>query len=192
MTRVVIASIALLLGACSSTTVVLLPEADGRKTELTVTDSRGDIVLDRPYAGVRRNALRTQPYASSADEVKRDFGAALAAQPPREKRFTLHFPEGRDEIADESRAVLDAALAEIAARPVQDVLVVGHTDLVGSGPLNDSLAKQRADTVRAELIRRGIAADAVQASGRGSREPAVPTAPGVAEPRNRRVEIVVR
>jgi len=192
MTRVAIASIALLLGACSSTTVVLLPEADGRKTELTVTDSRGDVVLDQPYAGVRRNALRTQPYASSADEVKRDFGAALAAQPPREKRFTLHFPEGRDEIADESRAVLDAALAEIAARPVQDVLVVGHTDLVGSGPLNDSLAKQRADTVRAELIRRGIAADAVQASGRGSREPAVPTAPGVAEPRNRRVEIVVR
>jgi len=192
MTRVAVASIALLLGACSSTTVVLLPEADGRKTELTVTDSRGDIVLDRPYAGVRRNALRTQPYASSADEVKRDFGAALAAQPPREKRFTLHFPEGRDEIADESRAVLDAALAEIAARPVQDVLVVGHTDLVGSGPLNDALARQRAETVRAELIRRGIAADAVQASGRGSREPAVPAAPGVAEPRNRRVEIVVR
>jgi len=192
MTRVAVASIALLLGACSSTTVVLLPEADGRKTELTVTDSRGDIVLDRPYAGVRRNSLRTQPYASSADEVKRDFGAALAAQPPREKRFTLHFPEGRDEIADESRAVLDAALAEIAARPVQDVLVVGHTDLVGSGPLNDALARQRADTVRAELIRRGIAADAVQASGRGSREPAVPTPAGVAEPRNRRVEIVVR
>ena len=192
MTRVAVASIALLLGACSSTTVVLLPEADGRKTELTVTDSRGDVVLDQPYAGVRRNALRTQPYASSADEVKRDFGAALAAQPPREKRFTLHFPEGRDEIADESRAVLDAALAEIAARPVQDVLVVGHTDLVGSGPLNDALARQRADTVRAELIRRGIAADAVQASGRGSREPAVPTAAGVAEPRNRRVEIVVR
>ena len=192
MTRVAVVSIALLLGACTSTTVVLLPEADGRKTELTVTDSRGDVVLDQPYAGVRRNALRTQPYASSADEVKRDFGAALAAQPPREKRFTLHFPEGRDEIADESRAVLDAALAEIAARPVQDVLVVGHTDLVGSGPLNDALARQRADTVRAELIRRGIAADAVQASGRGSREPAVPTPAGVAEPRNRRVEIVVR
>jgi len=142
------------------------------------------------YAGW--DPTKAQPYASSADEVKRDFGAALAAQPPREKRFTLHFPEGRDEIADESRAVLDAALAEIAARPVQDVLVVGHTDLVGSGPLNDALARQRADTVRAELIRRGIAADAVQASGRGSREPAVPAVPGVAEPRNRRVEIVVR
>ena len=192
MTRIAAASIALLLGACGTTTVVLLPEPDGRKTAITVTDSRGDVTLDQPYAAVRRNALRTEPYASSADAVKRDFGPALAAQPPREKRFTLHFPEGRDEIADESRAELDAALREIAARPVADVLVVGHTDLVGSGPLNDALAKQRADAVRAELVRRGVAADAVQASGRGSREPAVPTAAGVAEPRNRRVEIIVR
>ena len=72
------------------------------------------------------------------------------------------------------------------------MLVVGHTDLVGTDALNDALARQRAESVRAELIRRGVAADAVQASGRGSREPAVPTAAGVAEPRNRRVEIVVR
>jgi outer membrane protein OmpA-like peptidoglycan-associated protein len=192
MARAVALAFALLLGACSSQTVVLLPEPDGRPTAVTVTDARGDVVLDRPYAAVRRNALRTEPYASSADEVRRDFGAALAAQPPREKRFTLHFEEGRDEISEASRAELDAALAEIRARPVTDVLVVGHTDLVGSGPLNDALAKQRADTVRAELVRRGVAGDAVQASGRGSREPAVPTAPGVAEPRNRRVEIIVR
>jgi len=192
MARAAAVALALALGACSSTTVVLLPESDGRATAITVTDARGDVVLDQPYAAVRRNALRTEPYVSNADEVKRDFGAALAAQPPREQRFTLHFAEGRDEVSDESRAVLDAALAEIAARAVADVLVVGHTDLVGSGPLNDALAKQRAESVRAELIRRGVAADAVQASGRGSREPAVPTAAGVAEPRNRRVEIVVR
>ena len=192
MARAAAVALVLLLGACSSQTVVLLPEPDGRPTSVTVTDARGEVVLDRPYAAVRRNALRTQPYTSSAEEVQRDFGAALAAQPPREKRFTLHFEEGRDEISEASRAELEAALAEIRARPVADVLVVGHTDLVGSGPLNDALAKQRADSVRAELVRRGVAADAVQASGRGSREPAVPTAPGVAEPRNRRVEIVVR
>ena len=183
---------AVLLGACGSTTVVLLPEPDARPTAVSVTDSRGEVVLDQPYAAVSRNAFRTRPYASSEAEVKRDFGAALAAQPPREKRFTLHFEEGRDEISDASRAELDAALAEIASRPVKDVLVVGHTDLVGCGPLNDTLARQRAESVRAELVKRAVAADAVQSSGRGSREPAVPTAPGVAEPRNRRVEIVVR
>ena len=184
--------LAALLGACSTTTVVLLPDPAGRKTAVTVTDARGEVVLDEPYAAVRRNPLFTRPYASSADEVNAGFADVLAAQPRREATFTLHFDEGRDQVAESSRGTLDAALAEIAARPVVDVLVVGHTDRVGSDTVNDALARQRAESVRAELIRRGIAADGVMASGRGSREPVVPTAAGVAEPRNRRVEILVR
>ena len=94
------------------------------------------------------------------------------------------------DIADD--ALLDRIFAEIAARPVPDVLVIGHTDRTGSDPVNDALARQRADTVRNELLKRGLAPANVQASGRGSREPLVPTAAGVAEPRNRRVEIIVR
>jgi OmpA-OmpF porin, OOP family len=42
------------------------------------------------------------------------------------------------------------------------------------------------------LIARGIAPDSIRAVGRGMRELRVPTAAGVAEPRNRRVEITVR
>lgn len=178
--------------AWRTTTVVLLPESGGRKTELTVADSRGEVVLDQPYAAVRRTPLATRAYESSPDEVKATFGAALAAQPRREATFTLHFAEGRDEISDDSRAELEAALADIALRPVKDVLVIGHTDRVGTDPVNDALARQRAETVRAELIRRGVGAADVQASGRGSRDPVVSTAVGVAEPRNRRVEIIVR
>ena len=192
MRRLAAALVAALVSACSTTTVVLLPDPDGRKTEVTVTDARGEVVLDQPYAALRRTPLATRPYQSSADEVKATFGAALAAQPRREATFTVHFDEGRDQVAEASRGTLESALVEIAARPVVDVLVVGHTDRVGTDAVNDALAKQRAETVRAELLRRGIAADAVQASGRGSREPVVPTAAGVAEPRNRRVEILVR
>jgi outer membrane protein OmpA-like peptidoglycan-associated protein len=46
--------------------------------------------------------------------------------------FTLYFVEGKDELADESRQIVTAVYAEIAKRPVPDVLVVGHTDAVGS------------------------------------------------------------
>jgi outer membrane protein OmpA-like peptidoglycan-associated protein len=42
------------------------------------------------------------------------------------------------------------------------------------------------------LIARGIASESIVAIGRGKRELLVPTADGVAEPRNRRVEILVR
>jgi outer membrane protein OmpA-like peptidoglycan-associated protein len=120
------------------------------------------------------------------------FGAALAAQPSRAAKFTLYFVAGKDEFTSESKRIVDGIFAEIAQRPVPDVLVVGHTDQVGSDQLNDALARQRAEIVRAELIRRGIAPENVQAIGRGKREPVVPTADGVAEPLNRRVEIIVR
>jgi outer membrane protein OmpA-like peptidoglycan-associated protein len=83
-------------------------------------------------------------------------------------------------------------LTEIAQRPVPDIVVIGHTDSLGSDQINDALARRRAETVRAELIRRGVAPENVQAVGRGRREPLVPAPDGVAEPRNRRVEILVR
>jgi outer membrane protein OmpA-like peptidoglycan-associated protein len=184
---------AALAAACAPrTTVILLPEPDGRKTAVTVADSRGEVVLDHPYAAVRRNAVTTRPYDATPAEVQRDFGPALGAQPPRERAFALHFAEGKDELTEDSRALIETVIAEIARHPVPDVLVIGHTDRVGTDPVNDALARQRAETVRGELIRRGVAPANVQASGRGSREPVVPTPAGVAEPRNRRVDIIVR
>ncbi len=87
---------------------------------------------------------------------------------------------------------MNAVFAEIAKRPVPDVLVVGHTDTVGTNQVNDPLSQQRAEVIRAGLIRSGIAPENITAVGRGKRELLVPTADGVAEPRNRRVEIVVR
>jgi len=70
--------------------------------------------------------------------------------------------------------------------------VIGHTDKVGTDAYNDALSRQRAEVVRKALLARGIAQDNVVAIGRGKREPIVPTADGVAEARNRRVEIQVR
>jgi hypothetical protein len=57
---------------------------------------------------------------------------------------------------------------------------------------NDTLSRQRAEVVRRALVARGIAADNIVVVGRGKREPIVATADGVAEARNRRVEILVR
>jgi outer membrane protein OmpA-like peptidoglycan-associated protein len=104
----------------------------------------------------------------------------------------LYFIQGSDELTDESKQDVDRILAEIARRPVPDVLVVGHTDAVGNDTSNDALGQQRADSMRAALIGRGLAPENVRAISRGKRAPAVPTADGVAEPRNRRVEILVR
>ena len=92
----------------------------------------------------------------------------------------------------ESEREVERVFAEIAARPYPEILVIGHTDAVGNAQFNDQLSRQRAQRVRDDLIKRGIAADRIEVSGRGKREPLVKTSSDVAEPRNRRVEIIVR
>jgi outer membrane protein OmpA-like peptidoglycan-associated protein len=183
-----------LLGGCATKVgiVVLLPEKNGQDTAVVVRQEDRQVVLDRPYAGADLTTRGPRAYQSNAQDVQARFGAALAAQPQRSAQFGLYFVEGTDELTDASKRAVDAVFAEIAARPVPDIVVIGHTDGVGSDPYNDELSLRRAETVRLALIRRGIAPENITAAGRGKREPAVPTPDGVAEPRNRRVEIFVR
>ena len=182
-----------LAGCASRTTVVLLPEANGRSTAVSVTrDGQPTVLLDEPYEAVRESAFGMRTFKASPQEVAQAFGPALAAQPARAAKFTLYFIEGKDTLTDESKQLVETSLAEIGKRPVPDVLVVGHTDLVGSHPTNDALSRQRAELIRSELVRLGVAAQNIEVVARGKRDPIVLTADGVAEPRNRRVEVVVR
>ena len=183
-----------LVAACApSATVVLLPEKDGRKTAVTVTQGDNKVVLDEPYAAAKVSGQGPIGYKSTPQEVERIAGPAIASQPPRPTRFTLYFIEGKEEFTPESKQVVDSVFAEIAKRPLPDIVVIGHTDLTGTDQFNDALGQRRADLVKAELVERlKIPADKIQASSRGKREPAVQTASGVAEARNRRVEIIVR
>jgi outer membrane protein OmpA-like peptidoglycan-associated protein len=173
-------------------TVVLLPNPAGQETTVTVTQGARQVVLAQPYAGARLSRGGAEAFPSNAQQVQTRYGPALAAQPLPPAQFTLFFVEGKDEFTDESKKIVDSVFAEIAKRPIPDVIVIGHTDTVGNDAANDALSRQRADVVRAAFAARGLAADKVVTIGRGKRELAVPTGDGVAEPRNRRVEILVR
>jgi len=172
--------------------VVLLPDASGMDTALLVQQDAGELLLDKPYAAADLSTRGPVKAVSSAEQVRQQFGAALAARPAPPQQFTLYFVEARDEFTEESKRAFDGVFTEIAQRPVPDVLVIGHTDRVGTDADNDELSRQRADVVRRALLARGVAAQNIVVIGRGEREPIVPTADGVAEPRNRRVDILVR
>ena len=95
--------------------------------------------------------------------MQAEFGAALAARPAAPAQFTLYFVEGKDELTDESRQMVNAVFVEIAKRPVPDVLVIGHTDSVGTDQVNDKLSRDRAEVIRAGLIQNGIAPENIVA-----------------------------
>ena len=67
--------------------------------------------------------------------------------------------------------------------------VVGHTDLAGSAEYNVGLSQRRADAIGNVLTSSGIPLSSVHVSAAGETMPRVPTADGVRNPENRRVEI---
>jgi outer membrane protein OmpA-like peptidoglycan-associated protein len=69
--------------------------------------------------------------------------------------------------------------------------VAGHADKSGSAVYNQTISIKRANVVAAELERLGIAKSAISITAFGDTKPMVPTAEGVREPQNRRVEIVL-
>jgi len=181
-----------LTGCVPTERIVLLPEKDGRPTAVTVKQRDRQVVLDKPYDAATLTLADPWRYNATPAEIDATFGAALAAQPERATHYTLYFVEGSDELTEDSKAVFERVFSDLASRKVPDIVVVGHTDAVGSDKFNDGLARKRADAVRAALVRRGIAETDVVAIGRGKRELLVPTDDNVFEPRNRRVEINVR
>ncbi len=184
-----------LLSACGSPRehFSVLPDRDGRTGQMVVTPRQGaPLTLDQTTSSATVRDGEASPAKLSEAEVREMYREALDAQPMAPARFLLYFIEGGDSLTADSQRELESVLTEIKRRPAPDLIVVGHTDRVGTVADNDRLALRRAEKVRAQLIAQGFAAENISASGRGEREPLVATADEVAEARNRRVEILVR
>jgi outer membrane protein OmpA-like peptidoglycan-associated protein len=172
---------------------VLLADARGTVGTLIVTSEGREHALNTANAAVRIPQPGVIETVATTDTERQGiFGAALAALPPRPTSYVLNFLLDSDELTPESRAVVAQILGEITSRPAPEVLVIGHTDTMGTDEHNDRLSLQRAERVRTLLVERGLAAKDIETSGRGKRELLFPTSDQVEEPRNRRVEIVVK
>jgi len=185
----------LFLAACSTTKtlVVLLPEESGTNSAVTVGEGSRAVVLNTPLTAATVDARGTIDKATvTQEEVQRTFGEALAAQPPKPLSFTLYFDIASTEVTPDSLPILEALFAEVAKREAVEVQVTGHTDRVGTDATNDRLSLERAQAVRDVLIQRGLKTNFIRAVGRGEREPLIPTPDEQPEPRNRRVEVIVR
>lgn len=173
--------------------VVVLPGAGGKIGGVVVRRNDTEQVLDTPFAASRiASEGKPESVSLTPEQVHNIFSATVAALPGRPATFMLYFLEGKDELTQASNAELANVLDEIKRRPEPDLLVTGHADNVGSDGFNDKLSLARAERMRDLLKSRGIAPERIQVAGRGNRELLVNTGKGVAEERNRRVEISVR
>ena len=107
------------------------------------------------------------------------------------KPFIVLFAFDSAAIDGAANRVIDDAVATAERLGITDFSVTGHTDRAGAEEYNLALSLQRADAVRDALVARGVKATGISVAGRGEAETAVPTADGVRERANRRVEIIL-
>ena len=183
--------------------VILLPDANGKVGALLVTRVGADqaaVTLDKAFetasvsnAGALASHAATRSVSEEMAALRERFGAALSARPPAPRSFVVYFGSGPAvEFIAAAGPVLEELRQFLASHPAPEIMVIGHTDSVGSNASNDRLSYNRAFAVRDFLRGAGIVANTLEIAGRGERELAVPTADEVAEPKNRRVEILVR
>jgi hypothetical protein len=104
--------------------------------------------------------------------------------------YMVFFDWDRSNLSQQAVQTIGQAAAAYKARGSARITATGHTDTSGPESYNMALSLRRANSVKAELVRQGVPADAIAVVGRGESQPLVATGDGVREPQNRRVEIV--
>lgn len=190
-----------LLGACATqphpsprTTVVLLPDDDGKVGAVSVSSSSGAEALNGGFTYTTVDAANVAPSAAGAVDrgaLERNYGNLIKAQPPTPVSFTLQFMLDKTELTEESKAQLPALFAAVRARKPTSITVFGHADATGSSARNMKLSADRAETAANLLRSNDPSLDDIELQFFGDTKPLTQSGPGASEARNRRVEILI-
>jgi len=145
------------------------------------------------------NQLGTQLAQSEARAARAMESLNKIAQVKEEARgmvITLSgqvlFVTGKSELLPAARDQLDQVAAALKDQAeVRPMVVEGYTDSVGSEASNLKLSKDRAESVRAYLVSKGVPADKITSVGKGKADPVASNDTPEGRANNRRVEIVV-
>jgi len=115
---------------------------------------------------------------------------APQAVAPAPKSYLVFFDFNKSDLTSQAQQIVDQAATNAGPAKVTRLTVTGHTDTVGSDAYNMRLSRRRAESVAARLEKDGIPSSEIEIVAKGKRDLLVPTADGVKEPQNRRVQIV--
>ncbi|HWF64889.1 MAG TPA: OmpA family protein [Rhizomicrobium sp.] len=128
---------------------------------------------------------------TSAPIASAPIASAPAPTPATPPDYTVYFDFDSWTLTAEDLAVITNVINTARAGGQGEITVVGHTDTSGSAAYNQRLSVRRANVVVEALVDMGARRAAIQASGVGKTDLAVPTPDGVKEARNRRSVIAL-
>jgi outer membrane protein OmpA-like peptidoglycan-associated protein len=124
------------------------------------------------------------------EQVQQAAYVAPPAAPATPRNYLVFFDFNKSDLTSDARGIVDTAAVNAQNNHVTQLEVTGYTDTVGSDAYNMRLSRRRAESVSAELQAKGIPASEIAIYAKGKHDLLVPTADGVREPQNRRVQIV--
>ena len=176
------------------TTVILMPDADGKVGSVSVSTLAGSQTIDQAFDRSTVGAAASAPSATSAlgrDAVEATHPELLKAMPPKPMLFVLNFLLDKTILTDESNALLGAVIEAARERKPTEITVFGHADASGTPERNLRLSAERAQYVADLLKKSDPGLDRIEVQFFGDTAPLIPTARGVREPRNRRAEVMI-
>ena len=141
----------------------------------------------KPLAAVIGVGLLVGACSSQSQAPKPSLQALVAQEPS-----LVFFDWDQSSLSPQAMATIREAAAAYQATGSARITNVGNTDTSGSTDYNMALSMRRANEVRRALIEYGVPPASVESIGRGQTNLLVPTADGVREPNNRRVELGMR
>jgi OOP family OmpA-OmpF porin len=178
--------------------------AEGRFMGTTGDDIDGRANVNATVNGQVLNARENVKFATDNYNwsllfgVRYNFGrtaapvAAPVAVAPVARTFLVFFDWNRADLTARAREIIAEAAQNSRRVQATRIEVAGHADRSGTPQYNQRLSQRRAEVVASELVARGISREEIGITAYGESRPLVPTADGVREPQNRRVEIVLR
>src|SRR5271165_4836041 len=132
--------------------------------------------------------------------VRYNFGVAPPPAPvaapvppaPVSRSYLVFFDWDKAVLTDRAREIVSEAAANSTKVQYTRIEVNGYTDTSGTPKYNQGLSVRRAQAVAAELVKDGVPKAAISIQGFGETHLLVQTGPGVREPQNRRVEIIIQ
>jgi outer membrane protein OmpA-like peptidoglycan-associated protein len=119
--------------------------------------------------------------------------APMAAPAPAPARsYLVFFDWDKATLTARAQQIIKEAADNSTKVQYTRIEVNGYTDTSGTPQYNQGLSVRRAQAVAAELVKDGVPQGAIAIQGFGETHLLVPTGPGVREPQNRRVEIIIR
>jgi len=108
------------------------------------------------------------------------------------RTYLVFFDWDRADLTPRATQIIAQAASDSKTAATTTIDVSGYTDTSGTPVYNQGISDRRANSVASQLVADGVSESEIEIHAYGETHLLVPTGPGVREPQNRRVEIVLQ